>query len=79
VKDFEPHDALTAAEDGTSDLKTIIFGAKSRLAPGGLLAMETGIRQHTTLLEWCQQAGLARAESKQDLTDRERYVFAWAE
>lgn len=77
VKNHEPREALAAAEDGLSDLQTIIRGAISRLAPGGLLAMETGIRQHATLQAWCAEAGFARTESKKDLTGRDRFVLAW--
>ena len=45
---------------------------------GGLLALETGIAQHAALLELLSSAGLVSAESRQDLTKRDRYVFARA-
>lgn len=77
VRGYEPHSALTAEAEGTGDLKTIISQTEAFLGAGGLLAMETGIQQHTTLLGWCAGAGYSRSESKQDLTGRDRYVFAW--
>lgn len=78
VRDFEPALALTSADDGLADLRTIIAGAPRFLAPDGLLAVETGIAQHARLLEMVAQAGFARSESRQDLTGRDRYVFAWS-
>lgn len=77
VREFEPTSALTSGDDGTSDLKRIIAQAPKFLNPGGLLAMETGIHQHATLLGWCTEAGFSRTESRQDLTGRDRYVLAW--
>lgn len=79
VRQYEPASALTAEEDGAADLKKIIARAPTFLAPGGLLALETGIHQHEKLLGWCAEAGLARILSKPDLTGRDRYVLAWHE
>lgn len=77
VRDHEPKTALTSGPDGISDLKIIIASAPQYLSPGALLALETGIQQHTTLVELCTAAGFSRVESKQDLTERDRFVFAW--
>jgi release factor glutamine methyltransferase len=77
VKDFEPHSALSAGPDGAADLERIIRGAKPFLAPGGLLACETGIAQHAPLAALAGQEGYARVESLRDLTGRDRYLFAW--
>jgi protein-(glutamine-N5) methyltransferase, release factor-specific len=78
VRTFEPHRALVAEEEGTSDLLHIIASARAFLAAGGLLAMETGIAQHARLLEACATAGFARSESRRDLTGRDRFVLTWA-
>lgn len=78
VREFEPHAALVAAEDGFADLRRIIATAPAYLRPGGWLALETGIGQHATLLEHCGKAGLVKAESAKDLTGRDRFVFAQA-
>ncbi|HTB81258.1 MAG TPA: peptide chain release factor N(5)-glutamine methyltransferase [Opitutaceae bacterium] len=77
VREFEPVAALTAAADGLGDLAKIVADAPRFLAPGGLLALETGIAQHADLLRRTAEAGFSRAESLPDLTGRDRYVLAW--
>lgn len=77
VRGFEPQAALTPGGDGLMALTTIIHEAGERLAPGGLLALETGIAQHAALLAMLSECGFARTESKKDLTERDRFVFAW--
>ncbi len=77
VRGHEPCSALVAADEGLADLRKIIEAAPRYLAAGGLLAMETGIAQHAELLKLCAAAGFGRSESKQDLTGRDRLVFAW--
>jgi release factor glutamine methyltransferase len=76
VRVFEPVTALTAAEAGLADLRTIIAGAGAFLKPDGWLALETGIAQHAQLAQWLGEAGLVAVESKRDLTDRDRFLFA---
>lgn len=76
VRLFDPRAALIAADDGCADLKKIIAGAAARLAPGGLLALETGVGQHAALLSAVAAAGLRDGESRRDLSGRERFVFA---
>lgn len=76
VRDFEPHSALAAADGGVADLARIMATAPRYLAPGGLLALETGIAQHARLLPLARQAGFTLVESHQDLTGRERFVLA---
>lgn len=78
VREYEPVAALTGAgADGAGDLLAIVQQAPQRLAPGGLLALETGMDQHATLLTACTAAGFKRAESREDLTKRDRYILAW--
>lgn len=76
VRTHEPVSALTAAEAGLADLRTIIAGAPGRLAAGGWFALETGIAQHGPLAALVESAGLVGFESCRDLTDRDRFVFA---
>lgn len=78
VRGFEPVSALSAADDGLADLKKIVAGAPRFLAPGGLLALETGIDHHARLLDLIGAAGLIAAESRKDLAGRDRFVFARA-
>jgi release factor glutamine methyltransferase len=77
VRDFDPPAALTAGDNGLADLKKILAAAPAHLAPGGLLALETGITHHVALLPLTASAGLVRAESRQDLTKRDRFICAW--
>jgi release factor glutamine methyltransferase len=42
-----------------------------------LLALETGVAHHAELIRLCSEAGFSRSESKQDLTERDRFIFAW--
>jgi release factor glutamine methyltransferase len=76
VRDFEPRSALAAADEGTADLVRIIAQAPRYLAPGGLLALETGIAQHARLLPLLRAAGFGQVDSHPDLTGRERYLLA---
>ncbi|MBX3749372.1 MAG: peptide chain release factor N(5)-glutamine methyltransferase [Opitutaceae bacterium] len=76
VRDHEPRAALTPGGDGLAALTAIIASAGGHLPAGGLLALETGIAQHATLLPITARHGFAAAESCPDLTGRERFVFA---
>ena len=77
VREHEPRGALVADEAGCADLLRIIGGARARLAEGGVLALETGVAHHATLLAACAAAGFARCESRKDLAGRDRFVLAW--
>ena len=79
VNVHEPASALTAADGGMADLRAILAGAPRFLAPGGWLAMETGIAQHAELNRLAADAGFKRTESLQDLTGRDRFFLAWQE
>lgn len=78
VRNFEPVSALTGGSDGLADLRQIIAATPRWLASGGLLALETGIAQHATLRVLAAAAGLSQFESRQDLTQRDRFFFASA-
>lgn len=76
VRLHDPRPALVAPDSGLADLKKIIAGAAPRLAPGGLLALETGVAQHPALLAALAEAGLRDGESRTDLRGRPRFVLA---
>jgi release factor glutamine methyltransferase len=76
VREFEPAPALTAGENGLAELKKILTVAPAFLAPGGLLALETGIAHHAELLQLAAQTGFLRTESRPDLSGRDRYLLA---
>ena len=75
VRDHDPVTALVAARDGRADLETIIRAAPAFLAPGGLLALETGIDQHAALTDFAKPLGYTTVDSKRDLTDRDRFLL----
>ena len=77
VRDHEPLSALVAADEGLADMRVIVREASRYLNAGGLLAMETGIAQHTVLTQLCAEAGFTRSESQKDLTGRDRFMLAW--
>jgi release factor glutamine methyltransferase len=76
VREFEPPEALAAADGGFKDLETVIDGAPRYLRRGGLLALETGIAQHPRLVERLSRLGFSGVESKPDLTGRDRFILA---
>jgi len=77
VRAHEPRTALAAREGGVAELRRILAAAPEFLAPGGLLALETGVNQHEILRAAAAAAGWTRVESRRDLNDRERYLLAW--
>lgn len=77
VRLHDPRSALVAPDAGLADIRVIVREAASRLVPGGLLALETGIAQHAAILQAVAAAGLTRGESVQDLSKRDRFVLAW--
>lgn len=77
VKEHEPKAALSAGANGAAALEFILREAPAYLAPGGMLACETGIAQHPRLQELAARSGYARTESLRDLTGRDRYLLAF--
>jgi release factor glutamine methyltransferase len=76
VRDHEPKNALVAPEEGLADLGKIVRGAAKHLAPGGLLALETGIAHHAALAKIAAEAGYSASEGVRDLAGQPRYFFA---
>lgn len=77
VRDHEPQQALEAGADGLDALRRIVAEAPAYLAVDGELALETGIDQHEELARLANAAGLARTESRPDLSGRPRFFHAW--
>ncbi len=78
VRLHDPLAALVAPDEGRADLYKIITGAAARLAPGGWLALETGVAQHPALLAAIAAAGLTAGEARVDLRGRDRFLLARA-
>jgi len=77
VRDHEPAQALTSGSGGFADIERIIAGSSANMAPGGLLALETGTGHHALAAQAARGAGFARTESLPDLTGRDRIFLAW--
>ena len=76
VRDFEPGAALTAGDGGFAELARIIAASAGRLAPGGMLALESGTGHRERLQAALGAAGFSSVECLDDLAGRPRYVLA---
>jgi release factor glutamine methyltransferase len=76
VRDFEPREALVAAEEGLADLRRIVEGARSCLEVGGLLALECGVAHGRPLKALAEQVGYTAVQVEQDASGRDRFLFA---
>jgi release factor glutamine methyltransferase len=76
VADWEPHDALFAGADGLDDLRVIIAGASTWLAPGGTLVVELDPRQVDDAARLATAAGLVDIDVFADLAGRPRALRA---
>jgi release factor glutamine methyltransferase len=65
---FEPTSALTAGADGLDALRTILRGARDRLAAGGWLVVEHGFDQAVAVRALFEGAEFASLESSRDLS-----------
>lgn len=78
VRDWEPHLALFAEENGLAALRVIVFGAATWLRKGGILALEIGHRQAKDVGQLCTEAGLVDVTVHTDAAHRERFITARA-
>lgn len=73
---LEPRTALDGGEDGLNFYRKIIAGAKSRLTPEGLLALEVGQGQAGKVSKWLHEAGYDNIQRFNDYLRIERVVTA---
>ena len=71
---FEPVSALSPGVDGHSALRTIIGGARERLARGGWLVVEHGYDQSDVVQSLFRDAGLSGVMALRDLAGIPRVV-----
>lgn len=64
---FEPSAALVAGDAGLAALRTIVSGARRRLAIGGAVAVEHGYDQSDAVQSMLRDAGFERIEARRDL------------
>jgi release factor glutamine methyltransferase len=77
VRGHDPEGALTSGDGGFADIGRIAEASAAYLAPGGLLAIETGTGHHARLSALLGSSGFSRSESLRDLAGRDRFVLAW--
>jgi release factor glutamine methyltransferase len=78
VRDFEPHTALFAGNDGLDLIRRLIPRAANALARGGMLLMEIGAGQAGAVPELLATAGLELVAIRPDLQGIPRTVVARA-
>lgn len=76
VREWEPAQALFAAEDGLADLRTIAVGAAEWLRPGGWLVLEIGSAQGVAVAALLTAVGLVQVNVSADLAGRDRIATA---
>lgn len=74
VRDFEPHMALFAGDDGLTIVRRIVEEAPRHLRPGGVLALEIGSGQAPEVARLLEASGLVAIETKKDYAGIERVV-----
>lgn len=75
VFDFEPKNALIAADNGLKDLADIIQQAVSHLKSGGYLILEHGFKQGEAVRRLFSKMGYSEIETKRDLSQLERVTI----
>ena len=77
VRDWEPHLALFADDDGMAAIRALVPQAADVLASGGLLAMEVDSRRNDLAVDAVIADGrFSDVEPRLDLTGRQRFVVA---
>jgi release factor glutamine methyltransferase len=76
VRLYEPATALFAGADGLDAVRAIVPDVRSRLRPGGALAVEIGIGQEAAAQAIAREAGFAEVVVRADLQGIPRVVVA---
>ena len=77
VREWEPHAALFASEDGLADLREIVDEAPRHLRAGGLLALELAEMRAREVAAWLEGAhDWQSVELRKDLAGRPRMLLA---
>ena len=74
---FEPKHALTSAQDGFLDIQTIIQNAPDFLKKKGLLMLEHGYQQGSTVRDMLSKNNFSQIISYKDIEERERMTIGW--
>ena len=79
VRDWEPHGALFAGDDGLDHLRTIVASGVQWIRPGGRLVLEIGHEQGADVTALLGAAGYADIEIRPDLAGRDRVAIGRVE
>ena len=74
---FEPLSALTAADNGLSDIKKIVSQAKDYLHDNGLLIIEHGNTQGEAIRDVFIQNGYRNTSTIKDLSENDRITVGY--
>jgi release factor glutamine methyltransferase len=74
IRDFEPRLALDGGADGLDLVRTIVAGARARLEPSGVLALEIGSEQGGPTRALLEAAGFVNVAVRRDYGGRDRVV-----
>lgn len=72
VRNWEPHGALFAGDDGLDDIRTLVADAPRWVKPGGWLVIEIGADQGGAVEHMMREAGYDAVEIRPDLAQRDR-------
>ncbi len=75
VREFDPALALHGGDDGLDAYRALAGRAGAFLAPGGLIALETGCSQFAAVTELFQAHGFDLVEARRDLGGRDRALI----
>lgn len=76
VRDFEPHNALFAGEEGLDDYRSLIPQLRKLLGENGVAALEIGHTQAEAVSSLALEAGF-KVSLRKDLANRPRCVLLW--
>ena len=74
IRDFEPRLALDGGGDGLALIRAIVSGARARLEPEGVLALEIQYDQAARTRELFEAAGFTAVDVRRDYGGRDRVV-----
>jgi release factor glutamine methyltransferase len=77
VSSFEPKQALVSGSDGLDATRGLLTGARARLEPDGLLALEIDERRADAVRALARASGWARTAIREDLFGRPRYALVF--
>ena len=75
VREWEPHLALFAGDDGLRDIRVIVADGAKWIRPGGHVVLEIGHEQGAAVADLLRGAGFVEIEIRPDLAGRDRIAI----